>query len=91
MQLASNTLISTEKPIYLDCLLSNGWVCVHEAMCYMGEDLVIYCGCLQMSCQQSHICQFYTLYCKCLFINLAYDSGSTCCITMVFLPQIYPL
>jgi hypothetical protein len=91
MQLASNTLISTEKPIYLDRLLSNGWVCVHEAMCYMGEDLVIYCGCLQMSCQQSHICQFYTLYCKCLFTNVAYASGSTCCITMVFLHQIYPL
>jgi len=61
MHLASNTLISTEKPIYLDRLLSNGWVCVHEAMCYMGEDLVIYCGCLQMSCQQSHMSILHTI------------------------------
>lgn len=91
MQLASNTLNSTERPIYLDRLLSNGWVCVHEAMCYMGEDLVIYCGCLQMSCQQSHICQFYTLYSKCLFTNLGYASGSTSCTKIVFLPHIYPL
>ena len=59
MSLATNTLFITEKPIYLDCLLSDGWVRVHKAMHYMREDLVIYCSCLQMSCQQLHnMCQF---------------------------------
>ena len=64
MLLVIDTHITTEKPIYLDRLLSNGWVCVHEAMHHMGEDLVIYSSCLQMSCQQSQICPFYTLYPK---------------------------
>jgi hypothetical protein len=53
MLLTDESPIPTNNFTYLHCLLSDGWVCIHEAMYHLGEDLVIHCSCLQMSYNQT--------------------------------------